>query len=252
MYNVIKEDEIIDVFRKILLGRYYNKNSKVIDFDMHPELSDAIGGAVSLLAETKKPEKDNWPRNLLLDIGIVPLNEDFPALEKNLYIAIDTINEVYKRTILLYYKEGKRLKDCSAEMQISVSTVLSHIGAGISLLKRKERVNLICGGEELARTSQALEQELISEIKRIKEQLEKNDIPAVKNVDDESIAILGLSNRPLFALRRHGISSMSMLRRMSRDRLLMMKGLGKQSADEIIEKASIYGIIIPDHDEMIG
>lgn len=253
MYDRSDKETVVKVLRDVLYGHYYiDKESRVLDLDKHRNVLKAIGDAVSFLDEPAT-EKDSWLRNLLLEIGILPLNEDLNELEKNLQIALDTINPDYAKAILLNYKDNVSFAEIGRQLDTPSSTVRKRIKAGVDLLKRKERIQLIYAGAQLAKTSQQLEQEVIDGINRMNEQLSDGTLPEVniEDIDNESIAILGLSNRPLLALKRHGLNHMGDLRRMTRDRLLTIKGLGRGSAKEIMEKSSLYGIIIPLHDDMI-
>lgn len=244
---------VIEAFHEVLLGHYCNdKNGRVLDLDKHSEVLDAVSATISLLIDHDDLQKDIWPRNLILDVGIIPLNEYLTDLSLNLSIALNTINDDYAQVLFIHYKGGKSIRECSKELLISESVVRKRIKAGLDLLKRKERIRLICAGVRLTKTSQQLEQEIIDDIKRMKSQLqERHPVTNSDDIDNSDIYILGLSNRLFLALRRHGINSMSDLRKMTRERLCTIQGLGRKSVDEIYDKAFLYGIIIQDHDEMI-
>lgn len=225
-----------------------------------PGAVDALRAAKELLSQKENTVDIGWPKNILLDIGVIATDEEASSVEENLLCAIDKLNRNEKMTLLRYYKDQISLIKIGKELGLSSERARVLKAKAIKYLKRSELINLICNGADAVDTYENIRRKYIKETNNLKDNLNRvKIINAVKettvgelrhvmdvSVYDKDIDSMGLSTRARNILKRYKgtLSKIGDLKGITRNDLLMIRNSGKKSVNEIVEKAAEYGIKI--------
>lgn len=90
-----------------------------------------------MLLENKGPAEISYPENLLLDLYIIPTENERSLYEKILKKALETLSETEKDLIIKRYLQNKELKEISKETGISESSLEDLYGDIKGNLKEK-------------------------------------------------------------------------------------------------------------------
>ena len=228
------------------------------------DLYEIDGGVESLFSAAHILEKglgrstdEEWPINLLLDIGIVCNVKEADSIEKNLLYVMDSLKERDKQILILRYKEGKTYEEMSEIIGVCKqrSQELEH--KILRNLSRPERIDVICNGKESVNSYHKHKDEFVdslsqlkSDIQTIREQIEEkpttsnNTEGAGTSIYEKPISYLGLSVRAYNCLKRSGLQTIKDLGDMTREKLLHTRNLGPRTVEEIINKAREFGFDI--------
>lgn len=200
-------------------------NTTTITDKARKSLTTSIEAAIMLL-ENKGPAEISYPENLLLDLYMIATENERSLYKKILKKALETLSETEKDLIIKRYLQNKELKEISKETGISESS-LEDLYGDIKGNLKKEIESIYKAKEERPETSE--------------DTPKKNDIAEALSGD---IDLLGLSPRSGNALKRAGYMKIKDLNGISEDALKNVKGLGKESYMEVMEKAKTMGLRI--------
>lgn len=200
-------------------------------------LTTSLEAAIKLL-EIEDSQSRNYPENLLLDLSIAPAENEKYLYSMLLSKALETLSETEEDLIKKRYLENKEIPEISEETSISESSIedlISDIKGNLS----KEIKNL---SENFVLSDESAENNVNTE--KLMESLSEKRKFDIAGALSGDIDLLDLSPRSGNALKRAGYMKIGDLNGISEDKLRSIKGLGKSSYNEVIEKAQECGIRI--------
>ena len=162
-----------------------------------------------------------YPLNLLRDIcGTDRLpNIRAEELQAVLEQLLTTLPEWERQALSLRYVQQLTFDHIGAQMGISGVRAGQLVSKGLRMLRHPTRYKrLIAPGSQKA-----------------------NEVDACPLSPDFPIGGMGLSINPYNCLLRHGVVTVADILRLTREDLLSIRGMGKKSYDEVIEKLAALG-----------
>lgn len=161
-------------------------------------------------------KKYTYPLNLLLDICGSPPNVRAEELQAVLEQVLDTLPEQKRQALSLRYVHRLSFDNIGAQMGVSGAWACQLVSKGLRMLRHPSRYKRLTAPRN----------------QKADRYLPSPDFP---------IWGLGLSVYPYNLLLRHGVSTVSDILSLSREELSSIRGMGKKSYAEVIEKLSALG-----------
>lgn len=213
--------------------------------------------ALSFMKKEYPDGDDSYPRNLLMDLGILPLEKDIDKLSKGLEYTLDTLEEREKTIILAKYKEGLSNRQLFEKYGLHYDN--NRLYYALHKLGSPLRIKYICSGEKAAINYEEKKAEFAREIAELDKKIgilkEKEPSEIITSEEINEIGIykisiddLNLSVRARNGLFRGGYRTLGDFKGKTVKDLMKLRNLGTLSVEEIINTLAKYGIQIPESD----
>ena len=213
--------------------------------------------ALSFMKKEYPDGDDSYPKNLLMALGILPLEKDLEKLSKGLEYTLDTLDDKEKTIILAKYKE--RLSNRQLFEKYGLHYDNNRLYYALHKLGSPLRIKYICSGEESAINYEEKKAEFAREIAELDKKIgilkEKEPSEIITSEEINEIGIykisiddLNLSVRARNGLFRGGYRTLGDFKGKTVKDLMKLRNLGTLSVEEIINTLAKYGIQIPESD----
>lgn len=221
---------------------------------------------------------EEWPDNLLLDMGIIPSHEpkERPDQMSGVEIALSSIPPREADMIRMVYQRHLTVTQAAQETGFSKQRASDILNKGREKLRNPQRIKLMCWGPEAVTTMKQYRdriRELKAEIEALEEAVfelepysskareiierridERDRAEAQQSIKKTAVGRgaegdldeLELSPRAFNVLQRGRILTIENLSKAKWDDLRKIRGMGIKSQIEIIDKAIDYGVKFED------
>ncbi|SES21744.1 RNA polymerase, alpha chain C terminal domain [Butyrivibrio fibrisolvens] len=214
--------------------------------------------ALSFMKKEYPDGDDSYPKNLLMALGILPLEKDLDKLSNGLEYALKTLDEKDRTLILAKYKEELSSRQVAEKYGLHYEN--SHLYYALHRLGSPLRIKYICSGEEAVINYEKKQAEFTQEIAEIDKKIgilrEKGPAEIISSEEIKEVGIydmaiddLNLSVRSRNALFRGGYRTLGDFKEKTVTDLMKLRNLGTQSVEEIVTTLAKYGIQIPEDDK---
>ncbi len=227
---------------------------------------------------TMSSKSEEWPDNLLLDMGVIPSHkpDERPDQMSGVEIALSSIPPREADMIRMVYQRHLTVTQAAQETGFSKQRASDILNKGREKMRNPQRIKLMCWGPEAVTTMKQYRdriRELKAEIEALEEAVfelepfsnrareiierridERNKAEAQQNIKKTAVGRgakgdldeLELSPRAFNALQRGRILTIENLSKAKWDDLRKIRGMGIKSQIEIIDKAIDYGVKFED------
>lgn len=256
-HYVVRYNRTMNGHNKVIVDRKFKTLVEAKEFKTICEKNfNEMKFASRVVEDLSKKYSDDYPEDLLKQLGIVPetydnfYNEIVPNFEKNFAILChDTLTDREEDVIKKYFADKLALQEIADIYKITRERVRQILVKAVKKLSHSRGKKILIGGNHEYELINAQErQELYEKLKKemnydlaMKYIEEHNKKIIVRTELDETIEELDLSVRSYNCLRRANINTVGDLLKMPFDGIFKVRNLGKKSLKEIRERLAERG-----------